>query len=86
MAQAVKSPHVELELVDVASSQTIKKGTSSGPLPRAGEIIVLPLGPGSWARYRVLNLEYFMGLPDDPNQPESQTSDFKITIYAQRES
>jgi hypothetical protein len=51
MAKATKSRDVELELVDVASKQTLKKGLNPGFLPRAGEIILLRLGPESWARY-----------------------------------
>jgi hypothetical protein len=51
MAKAAKPRHVELELVDVASKQTLKKGANPGFLPRAGETILLPLGPQSWARY-----------------------------------
>ena len=86
MAKATKARDVELELVDVASKQTLKKGPNPGFLPRAGEIILLPLGPESWARYKVLTLEYFMDYPDDPGKAESQTSYFKITIYAERES
>ena len=85
MAKAVKSRHVELELVDVANKQTLKKGTNPDFLPRAGETILLPLGPQSWARYKVLTLEYFLAYPDDPDKPESQTSYFKIVIYAERE-
>jgi hypothetical protein len=86
MAQAAKSRHVEVELVDVTSRQTVKKGPNPGFLPRAGEIVLVPLGPESWARYKVLTLEYFMDYEDDPGKPESQTSYFKITIYAERES
>jgi hypothetical protein len=33
-----------------------------------------------------MTLEYFMDYPDDPGTPESQTSYFKIAIYAERES
>jgi len=33
-----------------------------------------------------MTLEYFMDYPDDPGKPESQTSYFKIAIYAERES
>jgi hypothetical protein len=86
MAKAAKSRHVEVELVDVATNQTLKKGTNPGFLPRAGETILLPLGPQSWARYKVVSLEYFMDYPDDPGKPESQTSYFKIAIYAERET
>jgi hypothetical protein len=86
MTESAKSPKVELELVDVTSKQTLKKGPSPGHLPRAGEIILLPLGPESWARYKVLTLEYFMDYPDDPGDPESRTSYFKIAIYVERES
>ena len=82
MAKAAKPRHVELELVDVASKQTLKKGANPGFLPRAGET---PLGPQSWARYKVMTLEYFMDYPDDPDKSESQTSYFKIAIYAERE-
>jgi hypothetical protein len=85
MAEAAKSRHVEVEIVDVATKQTLKKGSHPGFLPRASETILLPLGPESWARYKVLSLEYFMDYPDDPDQPESQTSYFKIAIYAERE-
>jgi hypothetical protein len=80
--------HGDLELVDVANNQTIRKGPIGdlGLLPRAGEVILLPLGgPGSWARYKVLTLEYFMGYPDDATSPESITSYVKIAIYAERE-
>jgi hypothetical protein len=35
---------------------------------------------------KVMTLEYFMDYPDDPGKPESQTSYFKIAIYAERES
>jgi len=45
MAKTAKPRHVELELVDVASKQTLKKGANVGFLPRAGETILLPLGP-----------------------------------------
>ena len=86
MAKAAKSRHVEVALVDVATNQTLKKGTNPGFLPRAGETILLPLGPQSWARYKVVSLEYFMDYPDDPGKPESQTSYFKIAIYAERET
>ena len=86
MAKAAKPRHVELELVDVASKQTLKKGANPGFLPRAGETILLPLGPQSWARYKVMTLEYFMDYPEDPDKSESQTSYFKIAIYAERES
>jgi hypothetical protein len=86
MAKAGKPRLAELELVDVASKQTLKKGPNPGFLPRAGETILLPLGPQSWARYKVMTLEYFMDYPDDPGKPESQTSYFKIAIYAERDS
>ena len=85
MSEAAKTGHIEVELVDVASGQTLKKGQNPPFLPRAGEIILLPLGPQSWGRYKVLTLEYFMDYPDDPSKPESQTSYFKIAIYAERE-
>jgi hypothetical protein len=85
MAKAAKSRHVQVELVDVASGQTLKKGQYPGFLPRAGETLLLPLGPESWARYKVLTLEYFMGYPDEPREPEAQTSYFKIAIYAERD-
>ncbi len=85
MAKTAKSRHIELELVDVGSGQTLKKGPNPGFLPRAGETVLLPLGPESWARYKVLTLEYFMGYPDDAGEPEGQTSYFKIAIYAERE-
>jgi hypothetical protein len=63
------------------TKQTLKKGRNPGFLPRAGETVFLPLGPESWTRYKVLTLEYFIGYPDDPGKPESQTSYFKIAIY-----
>ena len=85
LAKAAKSRHVELELIDVASNQTLKKGTNPEFLPRAGETVLLPLGPESWARYKVLTLEYFMGYPDEAGEPEAQTSHFKVAIYAERE-
>ena len=86
MTEAIKLGDVAVELVDVASGQALKKGQNPPFLPRAGEIVLLPLGPQSWARYKVLTLEYFMDYPDDPSKPESQTSNFKIAIYAERES
>jgi hypothetical protein len=85
MVKAAKSRHVELELIDVESGQSLKKAQNPRFLPRAGETVLLPLGPESWAHYKVLTLEYFMGYPDDPSNPESQTSYFKIAIYAERE-
>jgi len=86
MAKAAKSRHVELELVvDVASRQTLKKGPNPGFLPRAGQTVLLPLGPESCARYKVLTLESFMGYRDEAGAPEAQTSYFKIAIYAERE-
>src|SRR6266446_6929422 len=83
MAKTAKSRHIELELVDVGSGQTLKKGPNPGFLPSAGETVLLPLGPESWARYKVLTLESFMGYPDEAGEPEAQTSYFKIAIYAE---
>jgi hypothetical protein len=85
MAKATKSRDVELELVDVASRQTLKKGPNPGFLPCADQTVLLPLGHESWARYKVLTLESFMGYPDEAGEPETQTSYFKIAIYAERE-
>lgn len=65
--------------------QTLKKGPNPGFLPRAGETVLLPLGPEFWARYKVLTLESLMGYPDEAGEPEGQTSYFKIAIYAERE-
>ena len=42
MAKAAKSRHGELELVDVASRQTLKKGRIRDFLPRAGETVLRP--------------------------------------------
>jgi hypothetical protein len=78
MAKAAKSHHVELESVDVASRQTLKKGPNPGfSAPRRRDC------PS--ARYKVPTLEYFMDYPDEACEPEAQTSYFKIAIYAERE-
>lgn len=72
-------------MVDVAKWPNPEKGGNPPFLPRVGEIILLPLELKSWARYKVLTLEYFMDYGDDPSEPESQTYYFKIAIYAGRE-
>jgi len=55
--KAAKSRRAELELVDVASRQTLKNGSNPEFLPRAAETILLPLGPESWAP-QVLTLDH----------------------------
>jgi hypothetical protein len=89
MSDAVEPQrHGFLELVDVANNQTVRSRPIAGlgHLPRVGESILLPLGgPDSWARYKVVALEYFLGFPDEPANADSETSYFKIALYAQRE-
>lgn len=65
-SKAAKSRREELELVDVASRQTVKKGSNPEFLPRAGETILLPLGPSVLGALQVLTLDY----PDEPGEPE----------------
>ena len=83
MTKAGKPRLLELELVDVASKQTLKKEPNPGFLPRTGETILFP------ARASVLGaldaLEYFMDYPDTPGEPEAQTVYFKIAIHVERE-
>ena len=77
MAKAAKSRHGELELVDVASRQTLKKGRIRDFLPRAGETVLRPA-----TKSRPWNISWTT--PDEAGEPEAQTSYFKIAIYAER--
>jgi hypothetical protein len=74
-----------LELFDISKSAQVGKVPLAliKFIPRIGEHIFLPVPPEKWQRYKVVNVEYFVGYDPSSGKPSVTAGTEKITLYVE---
>jgi hypothetical protein len=74
-----------LELFDISKSAQVGKVPLAliKFIPRIGEHIFLPAHPEKWQRYKVVNVEYFVGYDPSSGKPSVTAGTERITLYVE---
>jgi hypothetical protein len=74
-----------LELFDISKNAQVGK-VPLAPIrfiPRIGERVFLPVHPGKWQGYTIVNVEYFVGYDPSSAKPSVTAGMERITLYVE---